>query len=126
MENVSTNRLFQLSLAGRGLNVFNFPVELEPVLQKTASSLQNQQPIDDGRIPSFLGRLLASKQSVNSSNDNAESASSLSLLPHKSSGVPVVSFLVNLPNELKIPFEQAEQLYLSLSNSAAYVSYEIV
>lgn len=126
MGNVSTNRLLQLSRSGQGLEVFDFPVELEPALQKTSSRLQNQRPIDDGRIPSFLGRLLASKQSVNSSNDNAESASSLSLLPHKSSGVPVVSFLVNLPNELKIPFEQAEQLYVSLSNSAAYISYEIV
>ncbi|CAN5295953.1 hypothetical protein BH20ACI2_BH20ACI2_02100 [soil metagenome] len=123
----SANDLLQLARAGQGLDVFDFPVELEPVLQQLDSRLQYQKPIDDGRSPSFLRRLFTTKQSVNlRSNDSVGLENNLSLLPRKSPAVPIVSFVVNLPNELKVSIEQTAQLYECLSNTAPYSSFEII
>ncbi len=112
---------------GRGWEVFDFPVQLEPILPPNISSRQNQRPVDDARVPSFFSRLLTSgKAEIPSRHQPFEPDNHLSPQPDNHPDIPVISFRVNLPNELKVSPEQSQALLLNLANSASFIGFEIV
>lgn len=122
---LARERFLQITGTGRGLTVYDFPVELEPLLPWTLTRISDQRPVDDARIPSFLERLFAAKQS-DRLIATTESENNILKTPQECLDFPVVSFLIYLPSELKTTSEQTEQLLLNLANSASFISFEII
>ena len=112
---------------GCGLEIFDFPVELEPALPNLDQGLRGTKPIDDGRAPTFFGKLLSRKnREGRRSKEIARSASEGLEVRRKKGAMPTTSFLIRLPHEFTARAEYIERLYLDLSNSASFVSVEII
>lgn len=115
-------------LAGRGWQIFDYETELEPAFSRFIVPQRTARPIDDGRMPSLFGRLFSNRQGANliSNDDNFSVNSSDRTPPRPQTILQLASFRIYLPNELKIPIEQTEQLLQTLSASASFIAFEII
>lgn len=115
-------------LSGRGWQIFNHEIELEPAFSRFAPLQSITSPVDDGRVPSLFGRLLSTGQNPNRISDGGEvlANNSAEILAQPKPVVKTASFRIYLPNELKISSEQTQQLILNLASSASFVSFEII
>lgn len=114
--------------AGRGWQVFDYETKLEPVFSRFVPPQRVVRPIDDGRVPGLFRRLFLNGQNANlPGNDNDASVDNPAPpQPLPSPSVKTASFRIYLPDELKLSFEQSEQLLLTLASSAAFVGFEII
>ncbi|MGI8467327.1 MAG: hypothetical protein ACR2N3_02635, partial [Pyrinomonadaceae bacterium] len=112
--------------SGRGWQVFDYEIELEPVFSRFIPPQINFKPIDDGRVPTLFGRFFSNRQDTNLlSNDELLSAGN-SVQPPPPPPVKTASFRIYLPNKLKTTSGQTEQLLLNLAASAYFIGFEII
>jgi hypothetical protein len=117
---------------GRGWQLWNFPVELEPPFIPFFHSYRNTQVIDDGRKPTFFSTLADSiKSAINKTSDEDStllvSEEREETLPNVFSDESEIKELaISLPNSTEVPSEYIEHLFLSLSICRLPVSFEIL
>ncbi len=111
---------------GRGWQIFDHEIELEPRFQRFISLQTDTRFIDDGRIPAHFRNVFSTLTSVNRLPGDDQKATWCSAEPQKRPAVETVSFQVYLPNELKFSPLHTEQLLLAVARAASFVSFEIL
>lgn len=118
---------------GRGWQVWDSPVELEPPFERFFHSRLIQRPqIDDGRKPGFLSSLFGKLKNGASEKSQALELSEFidancQLTPSSfSSSSPLIEISVSLPPNQKVNPEMAEQFLLSLSYCSFPLGFELV
>ena len=114
--------------AGRGWQVFDCETELEPAFSRFIPPSGIVRPVDDGRVSSLFGRLFSNERGANllSNDGSLPPDDSENLRPQPSLPVKTVSFRLYLPDELKLSFEQTEQLLFALASCVSFISFEII
>jgi excisionase family DNA binding protein len=114
-------------LSGRGWQIFDYEVELEPAFSEFASFQKIVSPVDDGRVSSLFGRLFSTDRNSNRLSGGEVSANDfVQIQPQPKLSVRTTSFRIYLPGELKMSPEQTEQLLLNLAASASFIGFEII
>ncbi len=114
--------------AGRGSQIFDYETEFEPAFFRFIPPQRMSRPVDDGRVPTLFGRLFSNRQAANLlSNDDNFSVNNFEKFPPRAqTAVPLASFRIYMPNELKISVDQTEQMLLNLASSASFIGFEII
>jgi len=115
-------------LAGRGWQIFDYEIELEPFFSRFIPPQRTARLIENGRVPGIFGRIFSNRQNQNalSNGDNFSVINFGRTQPLPTCAVQLASFRIYLPNELKISSEQTEQLIQTLTSSASFISLEII
>lgn len=118
---------------GRGWQVFDYPVELEPSFQADSVRGLSQQAVrDDARRPTLVGSIIERmrrRAPVQAQKTPATSSSKQDItLPARASETdePVCEMQLYLPAKLKVSAEVAEQLLLSLCYATRPLSFEVI
>jgi len=118
---------------GRGWQVWDYPVQLEPPFEPFFHSRIIRRPqIDDGRKPGFLkslfGKLLKDSLETPAGNESfGFDPTDYQLSPSSfSSSSPLTEICISLPPDQKINPEMAEQFLLSLSYCSFPLGFELV
>lgn len=113
---------------GRGWQIFDYEIELEPVFSRFSPPQKVGRTLDDARTQSLFGRLFTNKENKNLPTNNTEllakTSQNIQLCPNPV--VKLVSFRFYFPSELKISSEQTEQLLQTLASSASFIAFEII
>jgi len=117
---------------GRGWQLWDFPVELEPPYEPFSHSYRSEHVIDDGRKPTFFSTLADNIKSA--INKTSEEDSTLSVPEEREETLPNVfsdeselkELAISLPNSTEVSSEYIEHLFLSLSICRLPVSFEIL
>jgi DNA helicase HerA-like ATPase len=126
-----TADFYEWERRGRGWDVWQFPVELEPpFIPFYYHYVQRAAPVDDGRKPTFLSKIAdtfmgsASQEVVQSvpSQDQYDS-----LLPNAFENTEkIIELKVSLPKDYKISSDYMRQCLLNITFGNLPVSFEIV
>ncbi len=126
-----TAHWYRWEMRGRGWDVWNSLVELEPPFEPFVHAYASfQTPIDDGSKPTFLSSLVEELKS--GFRKAEESSANIPLEEEELIPAPfeneddIIELGISLPHDRKIPSEYAEQLLLNLGSCNYPVSYEIV
>jgi hypothetical protein len=125
-----TSNFYQWEKRGRGWQVWNRPVELEPAYEPFFFHIPSvtQPPIDDGRTPGLFEKLWKGlKKSPTTDDSSLQSEPSFDLKPRPfmdKSGLREIS--ISLPPHQKVNVENAEQFLLNLSYCSFPLSFEII
>jgi len=132
-----TANFYSWERRGRGWEVYNFPVELEPPYEPFFHYIPSQtgfKQIDDGRKPTFLSSLIESiKESfIGSPRKNKELAEYLPELLFDAEPnefidkSPIKEVCISLPSDSKVTFSSMEQFLMTLSFCSFPLSFEII
>jgi excisionase family DNA binding protein len=133
-----SRQFYEWEQRGRGWQVYDFPVEIEPPFRAffLFDDLADSPPVDDGKQSTFLSSLVESfrkksSQSSLSDTDQLDEYRSFIVQTNEPSfcqyyNERFTEFQLALPNDLKVSKPVAEQLLLSLSHATNPVSFEIV
>jgi hypothetical protein len=125
-----TEQFRQWELRGRGWQVFDEPVAIEPPFRPfNGHYLPTASPIDDGRKPTFLSsfverlssRLSTAPPPVTVEPDTEEETEPISLIRD-----PLVELQAALPADLNIARDSFEQLFRNLALCREPVAFELV
>jgi excisionase family DNA binding protein len=126
-----TNNFYLWEKRGRGWQVWDYPVDLEPAYQPFYHefALPEGPGVDDGRKPrlitSFFKMLFSSNQKQESeSHDNEVYLNAAPLAFIDDSHLKEIT--VSLPSRHKVSIDQTEQLLLNLSYCALPLSFEVI
>ncbi len=117
---------------GRGWQVWDGPVELEPPFEQFFHSRSiERSPIDDGRKPGFLkslfGKLKGASEKSRSLIPSQFIDTDYRLTPSSfSSSSPLIEISVSLPPDQRVNSEMAEQFLLSLCYCSFPLAFELV
>lgn len=117
---------------GRGWQVWDYPVVLEPPFVPFVRYAPQVQPIeDDARHPGLLSRLwtrMAGRANETAADESADPSEWESVLPAEDDGEDddLVEFQLSLPESAASTPELAERLILSLGACTAPVSFELL
>lgn len=135
-----SRQFYEWERRGRGWQVYDFPVELEPPFRPFYFFEPDQGPlVDDGRVPTFLSRVFG-----NSSTKNPSTRQSLQLRAERQSRYE--EYIANadepefcgyyheefeaieliLPKDLKVIKSSIEHFLLSLAYCTHPVSFEVI
>ena len=121
-----TGSFSEWELPGRGWSIADQTIDPEPQLKPQDHTPERRLPIDDGRVPSLLGRLFKTQRTSESGLSLDSESSRDANRPRTSSPVPMTTFSLYVPSEMKISLEQTEQILSNLTNTASFISFEIV
>lgn len=117
---------------GRGWQVWDCPVELEPPFEPFFHSRIIQRPqIDDGRKPGFFSSLFGKRRKEPAEDSQALEPSEIGFFNHQLSPSPfsnlssLKEIFISLPHDQKVNPEMAEQFLLSLSYCSSSLGFEI-
>lgn len=115
-------------IAGRGWQIFTELTELELLFGRFTLSQKVARPTDDGRIPGLFGHLFSKTQNQNqiSTSEVLPLNNFPNTTPSTVSPQKLTSFRLYFPRELKISFEQTEQILNTLILTASLLSFEII
>lgn len=132
-----TRQFYDWERRGRGWQVYDAPVDLEPpfsVFHHSLSPSGGRRPPDDGRKPTWLSALAARVQaywaggsaaSPGAFDDEGENARQ-GEVPYDRASTPRAEVAVVLPPHEDVGRDAAEQLVLALSTCPSPVSFEVV
>lgn len=126
-----TTQFYEWERRGRGWQICDCPVQLEPPFRLFFGHYVSPPPVmDDARRPSFLGRFAealrgetpsSSRSEIPDIEDEEEPEPELFL-----SDAPIVEIEVALPPETKVSRERATQLLCRLADNALPASFEVI
>jgi len=122
---------------GRGWDVWENPVSLEPPFAPDSSHEEFViRPVDDGRKPSFMGRIIngiraiAGSQNAGDENNSADgevtSETEREAPAGQADDCGLKEIMVSLPSDQKITPDLAEQFLLNLNYCSYPISFEII
>ncbi len=128
-----TEQFYFWERRGRGWQVWDRPVELEPPFEPFHFYLPQSRPVfDDGRKPTFLSRLIdsfkgESRSSAHSGEEqeNEPWGSYITPAPFSDSS-PLSELTVALPPDERVTVDQNEQFLLALSSCLYPMSFEVL
>jgi hypothetical protein len=117
---------------GRGWQLWDFPVELEPPFIPFFHSYRSEHVIDDGRKPTFFSTLADSIESA--FNKTSDEDSTLLVSEEREEAPPILfsdeseikELAISLPVSTEVSSEYIEHFFLSLSICRLPVSFEIL
>lgn len=122
-----TSQFYQWERRGRGWDVFETPVQLEPPFEPFLKHASPVRPVDDGKVPTLLsslaGMFSAQKEDEYTEDDLVDANPTAfiytpdSLLCH---------FTISFPKNQRIKVQETEQFLLMLSSCLNPVSFEII
>lgn len=111
---------------GRGWQVWDFPVQVEPPFEPFFHSAPQGHVIDDGRKPTVLSSIFGKLKSKPSHTENVlPPLTDIDPLPFIDSSV-IKEISLSLPPTHKISAETVEHFLLNLSNCSSPLSFEII
>ncbi|MBK8464957.1 MAG: type IV secretion system DNA-binding domain-containing protein [Chloracidobacterium sp.] len=113
-------------LPGRGWSIFGETIDPEPRMRAPFRTPEPTRPIDDARIPSSVGRLFENRWVPEPLPIADRQTGPDALRPRLCAPVATKTFRLVVPSEIKIPFEQTEQILSNLANTATFISFEIL
>lgn len=118
---------------GRGLEIYDFPVALEPSIPSDFQARSQYHPfhcgqdIDDGRHPGLIESLFQRRPSSSVSIQTPNVLSGESSAPvSKRAGCPMTELQISLPQTSIVTPELTERLLLNLANRSVPVALEII
>jgi hypothetical protein len=123
-----TEQFYKWELRGRGWQVFDEPVLLEPALTPLTYSIESPRTYDDGKRPHWIKRirdLLFPKQDLNEDEDSLDD----DIRPIAFADQTVYQlkiYAVSVPKSAKVTGEQFEELLSVLSGNGNPISFEII
>ena len=127
-----TAHFYEWEGRGRGWQIWNEPVELEPPFIPFFHSYGRESVVDDGRTPTYLSTLAdkiknAFNKTSGELSESSESSEPEEVLPAVFSDDSEVKELsITIPSSAEIPREYADHFLLSLSACRLPVSFEIL
>jgi hypothetical protein len=125
-----TEQFHQWELRGRGWQVFDEPVCLEPAFRLFHGHyLPDAPPVDDGRKPTFLSSLaekLSNKLSTAPPQVSVEPELEEEPEPQSLVREELIEFQASLPDKLDIPKEAFEQFLLNFSLCREPIAFELL
>lgn len=133
-----TKQFYAWERRGRGWQVWNFPVELEPPFRPFFGYYLPPPPVrDDGRKPTFLSSLVEGlfSRRNNQSQEATESSETIAAILENFEEPepdlffdtsPITEIQIALPADSHITSTQAEQFLLSLKYSVTPISFEVI
>ena len=134
-----TKQFYAWEKRGRGWQVWNYPVELEPPFRPFFGYFLPPPPVrDDGRKPTFLSSLVDSlfrKQTDATSVQSPQSSEAIAIIPDELeepepdlffNTSSITEIQIALPSDSHITSTQAEQFLLSLKYSVSPISFEVI
>lgn len=122
-----TSQFYQWEKRGRGWDVFETPVQLEPPFEPFFKHVSPVRPVDDGKVPTLLSSLAGmfnlhkedeyTEDDLVDTNPIAFIYTADSLLCH---------FTISFPKNQRIRVHETEQFLLMLSSCLNPVSFEII
>lgn len=113
-------------LPGRGWTISEQTIDPEPRLSNPFHRPEPAPLVDDARIPSLVGRLFENRRASETSRISNHDADLDDQRSRLLQSVAIETFRFVVPNEIKISFDQTEQIILNLANAAAFISFEIL
>lgn len=130
-----SRQFYEWERRGRGWQVYDFPVELEPAFRPFYLSDANSEITDDGRKQTFFSNLLDGWRG-NSGVSGEKALPPVATQPRSpANDEPLfcqyyneefTEFQIALPPDFKLTAASAEQFLLSLSYAAHPVSFEVI
>lgn len=127
-----TANFYEWEGRGRGWQVWNAPVELEPPFIPFFHSYGRESVVDDGRTPTYLSTLADKIKNAFNKTSGEISESSESSVPEEvlaavfSDDSEVKELSITIPSSVDISHEYCEYFLLSLSTCRLPVSFEIL
>lgn len=126
-----TSRFYEWEQRGRGMHVFDFPVELEPEFHPFFGHyVKAPEFVDDSRRPTVLSSIVNlfsfKKKEVANNDDNFFAEIPPVAAYEYDSTEELTVFSIVMPKKEKVQVEDMEQLLLMLSYTSNPISFEIV
>lgn len=119
---------------GRGWDIWDYPVHLEPPFVPFGVHIENKEPdfvTDDGRKPTFLSSVVDNLKQLFGKQEDIEHAITIqfpkNILPEKQDtygSIKELQIVVSIKDEISKEF--TEHLLLSLGSSGSLISFEII
>lgn len=106
---------------GRGLEAFEFPVDLEPAWLPQANTLPAEN-LDDGKHPGLISRLFSRR----TPNETNLATLPNSQLPPTAALSPITELPVRLPQTGNVTSELSERLLLNLATPSSTAAFEMI
>lgn len=112
---------------GRGWQIFDYPVELEPPFENSSENRTTSKAVDDARLPGILERFFSRQSLPQAEESRIVAPEENQHFPERIiQPVPVSVFRLFLPPELKTVFDQTAQMFAHLAHSASWIGFEII
>jgi hypothetical protein len=126
-----TERFYAWELRGRGYDVFNHPVDLEPPLRPFTTRQTAPHPVvDDARRPSLIStiaqRLLPPRQRILQEENANPSSPKRATVTTPDAGSSRIALQLRILQDLKVTPAASEQFLASLAYLPSPISFEIV
>ena len=122
-----TEQFYAWEQRGRGWNVYDAPVRLEPPYQPFRFRYRQTAFVDDGRAPNLFQEISALWNKWFGSKDDKDELREQSFMPRAFTGDrPLRAVGISFPKGQDIEVEETEQLLLMLSYCQYPASFEIV
>ncbi len=121
-----TNQFYEWEQRGRGWQAVNFPCDLEPeFVPFFGHYIEQGEIIDDGRHPSFFGKLFLG---LTEQDKRVQTYEPKEQLAHRYSGISgsLTIYSITLPKQFKQSKERITQFLVMLSYRKSPVSFEII
>jgi len=129
VEELLTEQFYEWEVRGRGWQVWQTPVELEPPFRPFVAhfvTATSRSSMDDARKPTAIGKWIARLRKPTSSRPT-ESLDDKEPLPCEDLEEPeIVEHVLTLPHDLKVTKERAERFLLALSAAEHPLAFELV
>lgn len=120
------NSFSEWELPGRGWSIADQTIDPEPRLRAAFQTPEPTPTVDDARIPSLVGRLLENRRVSEPLPITDRQAGQNAQGPRLYPPVTIKTFRLVVPSEIKIHYEQTEQIISNLANTATFISFEIL